>query len=894
MMVAFMIGRTVAHYQILDKLGEGGMGVVYRALDTHLDRTVAIKVLPAEAVANPERKKRFVQEAKAASALNHPNIVTIYDIDTADGVDYIAMEYVAGKTLDHLIGRGGLRLGETLKYAIEIAGALAAAHGAGIVHRDLKPANIMVAEKGSVKVLDFGLAKLTETASSDNGLTATLRDAPRTEEGTIVGTVAYMSPEQAEGKKVNARSDIFSFGSVLYEMLTGRRAFHGETKISTLSAILHQEPKPVEDLPRELATVLARCLRKDSDRRFQHMDDVKIALEEAKEQADSGTVEAREEAKRGRGQRVLLATAAALALIGASAGVAWWLARSGGPKTGQGPVLTRLTSDPGLTTEPTYWAAGNLVAYASDRSGEGNLDIWVQQLGSGEPNRLTRNPSDDHEPSFSPDGSKIAFRSEREGGGIYVISTLGGTERKIAERGRRPRFSPDGNWVAYWLGEPASQRGAPGQIFVVAATGGTPRLVQPDFRGVRNPVWLPDGKHLLFEGVTGRQGVYDWWVTPVDSGKAIPTGAYALFERHKLAPEDPGVWTGDQIVFPARLGDSTNLWQLSISPRTFQVSGAPQRLTSGTGVEGDPSLVAGRLVFSSVNENVDLWSLPLNPNQAKVTGELQRLTQDIAPDIQPSITPDGKKVVFSSRRSGNWDVWMKDLGTGGETALTATPLDEFNPRITFDGATVAYRVQEGPKASVFVMPLGGVARKVCDACGAFPWSPDGKNILLSGGPGLGLIDAATGERTPILRHPEHGLAAPSFSWDGRWVAFYGQIAPGRTRVYVASFRGHQPVPHTEWIQITDGSAWDVVPRFSPDGNLLYVLSQRDGARCLWAVRLDPATKKPLAAPFPVYHFHSARRSPIYVRSGQVATDIARDKMVITIDERAGNVWMAQL
>ena len=224
-----MIGRTILHYEIVETLGRGGMGVVYKARDTHLDRFVAIKVLPPEKVADPDRKRQFVQEAKAASALNHPNIVHIYDIAEADGIQFIAMEYVPGKTLDQMIGRKGLRLNETLKYAVQIADALAKAHSAGIIHRDLKPSNVMVTTDGLVKVLDFGLAKLTERTSGELGETATMQadEKPETAEGAVVGTIAYMSPEQAEGKVVDARSDLFSMGSLFYEMITGRRAFHG-------------------------------------------------------------------------------------------------------------------------------------------------------------------------------------------------------------------------------------------------------------------------------------------------------------------------------------------------------------------------------------------------------------------------------------------------------------------------------------------------------------------------------------------------------------------------------------------------------------------------------------------------------------------------------------------
>jgi len=232
--------RTISHYEILEKLGEGGMGVVWKARDIRLDRFVAIKLLPPDRIADPERRRRFVTEARAASALNHPRIITIYDIDQSDGADFIAMEYVAGKTLEELIPAKGMKPDNVIRYGIQIADALAAAHAAGIVHRDLKPANVIVMENGQLKVLDFGLAKLREAtdALSEVENTRTIRAGHRTEDGAIVGTIAYMSPEQAEGKKVDARSDIFSFGSLLYEMLTGRTAFRGDSKVSTLAAIL--------------------------------------------------------------------------------------------------------------------------------------------------------------------------------------------------------------------------------------------------------------------------------------------------------------------------------------------------------------------------------------------------------------------------------------------------------------------------------------------------------------------------------------------------------------------------------------------------------------------------------------------------------------------------------
>lgn len=331
-----LIEKLVSHYRIVETLGEGGMGVVYKARDEHLDRFVAVKVLRREKVADPERKRRFVQEAKSASALNHPNIITIYDIASDGGTDFIAMEYVPGKALNRLIPRRGLPLRDALRYAVQIADALAAAHAAGIVHRDLKPGNVMVSgaeeqgRAGLVKVLDFGLAKLVERAdSSDLEMTESIRNENdfATEEGTLVGTISYMSPEQAEGKKVDVRSDTFSFGALLYEMVTGQKAFQGNSKVSTLSAILREEPKPagqvVEGLPLELERIIGRCLRKNPERRFQTTADLKVALEELKEECDSGTLGGAPILVKPRRWR-LAGIAALVALIGLVGAVMWF------------------------------------------------------------------------------------------------------------------------------------------------------------------------------------------------------------------------------------------------------------------------------------------------------------------------------------------------------------------------------------------------------------------------------------------------------------------------------------------------------------------------------------------------------------------------------------------
>ena len=897
-----MIGQTLGHYRIEAKLGEGGMGVVYRALDTHLDRPVAIKVLAATAVADPERKRRFIQEAKTASALNHPGIITIYDIDAANGVDYMAMEYVAGQTLDEKIGRKGLRLGETLKYAVQIADALARAHSAGIVHRDLKPANIMIAEGGLVKVLDFGLAKLTERVENDP-LGKTLDAAPPTEEGTLLGTVAYMSPEQAEGRKVDARSDVFSFGAVLYEMLTGRRAFARQGKISTLSAILREEPPAVNeaapDTPRELERIIARCLRKDPDHRIRDMADLKLLLEELKDDTESGRTQGTQKTRPRIPGILSWAGAAVLVVLAGAAGAWWWVARSRAPvRAPAAGGLTRLTADTGLTTDPVLSPDGKLLAYASDRAGQGDLDIWVQQVAGGEAIRLTRDPADDREPAFSPDGSQIAFRSERDGGGVYLVSALGGEARRVVRQGRRPRHSPDGSQLAYWVGEGVN---IPGKVYVVASTGGPPRQVAPNLFTARQPVWSPDGKHLLLAGARVSGDRAGWWVAPIDGAEPQRVTTADAGSIGPGAVPDLWIAKGNRIFFSLASGDARNLWQVTISPRPWQVS-EPQRVTSGPGPDVQPSIATGptgsRLAYSIHAANTDVWSLPMDAATGKVTGPPQRLTQHPAADLRSSISADGKKLAFHSNRSGNLDIWLKDLTTGKETPLTVSPEAESGPKLTRDGSRVAY--QSGPDQTGMIVAAGtagGDPEKLCQPC-RLPTglSSDGKWILWEPPASVHvmLLDAGSGNQVELLKHPQHALGNSTFSPDDRWVSFHTIPGPASRRIFVAPFRGPALIPESEWIPITDGSAMDRYAMWSPDGNLIYFLTERDGFRCISGQRLDSA-RRPAGAAFEVHHFHHARQSLNFPGDPvAVGFSVARDKLVFAITETTGNIWMSRL
>ena len=901
-----MITKTISHYDVLAPIGEGGMGVVYRALDTRLGRPIAVKLLHREGTTDGESRKRFVQEARAASALNHPHIVTIYEIGQDHGVDFIAMEYVAGPSLANLIEQGKLSVENALKYAVQIADALGAAHAAGILHRDLKPANIMVSDKGSIKILDFGLAKLTEPASFrpiDDRVSTSTDPAPgkfHTDEGTILGTAAYMAPEQAEGKPADARSDVFAFGAVLYEMITGRRAFTGATKMSTLAAILTHEPEPpgrtVRGLPPDLEKMIVRCLRKSPERRWQSMADLKVALEdllaehESRRLTDSVVV-----GPVRRWRRAGLTIVAITVLVLA----AWWGTRTE-RRDAPRPFLTRLTSDVGWTDYPAISLDGKILAYASDRSGEGNLDIWVQQLPDGSPVRLTHHAADDVEPSFSSDGSRIAFHSARLGGGIYVIPTLGGEERLFAARGFSPRFSPDGNWIAYGVAEEGGSR-----IYVAPAAGGPATPVAAGFHRAQAPVWSPDSRHLLFWAQRQRDAPpddnVDWYVAAIPGGALVRTGARpALLGEGFQAVQGlpfPDAWlhTGNQVFFHGHVGDSANMWQIVVTPETGRVSGTTQRATFGTTDEAAASVTSdGRMVFISRTMGADIWSLPIDANRGKPVGALERLTQDADDDYDPTLSDDGTTLVFRSRRAGRFGVVLRKLGSPAETVLTRLPEDHY-PAVSRDGAKVAYSFRQHGKMPVFVVGTnGGTPEQVCDDCGEVDeWSPGGDEILYVTAhdpSGVGLLKIGFPQNDTWLRHSRYGIYNPRRTPSG-WVAFNARadrMAPAK--VFVARVRGSVVAGANEWISVAeDGEA----PSWSPDAGLLYFWSDRDGSPCLWAQRLDPATKRPTGGPLSIQHFHTRGLSwrNLYLGAPDIA--VARDKIVFNLGEHTGNIWMTQ-
>jgi serine/threonine protein kinase len=801
-----MIGRTVQHFQIVDTLGRGGMGVVYKAKDTHLDRFVAIKVLPPDKLGDPERKRRFIQEAKAASALNHPNIIHIYDIAEDDGILFIAMESVKGRTLEQLIGRKPLGLKDTLNYGVQIADALARAHAAGIVHRDLKPSNIIVSEDGTVKLLDFGLAKLSERTSGEFGETKTLatEEEAQTAEGMIVGTVAYMSPEQAEGKPVDERSDVFSFGSVLYEMATGRRAFQGKTALSTLSAILKEEPRAASllapGLPRDLDKVITRCLRKDPARRFQHSADLKVALSELKEDSESGTIEAHPgRTEPLRGARLTL-TSAVIGTLAVAACLGLWLWSRGA--SAPGPNIIPLTTYPGDEISPSFSPDGSQVAFAWNALENGtshtNFDIYTTVIGSGERVQLTKDPADESSPAWSPDGRSIAFvrTLSQDRAGVFVISAIGGRERKLTEiqlSGLEP-FSRDLDWFPDSRSLAVSGAQAPGQpagLFRLAVeTGQKTRLTSApeNAPGDASPAVAPDGHSVAFVRSEGEETGDVFLLELADDlrPKREPT---RLTSDHRLVQGLAWTPDGRTIVSASGSVHSEWLWEIPVRRWPWQ-SRSPRRLA----FEGRLPAISrqGRLAYALVIADVDIWKLDLNGDRP-ATVPSAPLISSTRVDHDARYSPDGKRIAFGSNRSGSFEIWVCNADGSSPAQLTSFANSNYvtDPLWSRDGRVIYFNYRyEGKNLPYAIDADGGAARR-----------------------------AELGEG---------GISA--FSHDGRWVYFVLKRS-GIDQIWKAPAGGGNPV------QVTTAGGSEATE--SPDGRYLYLLrSGASGTLELWRKQLD--------------------------------------------------------
>jgi len=762
-------GDQLGPYLIHERLGAGGMGVVYRATDTRLNRVVAIKALAPEALADPVRRLRFIQEARAASALDHPHIVTVYDIVEEAGQSSIVMQYVAGQTLAGLLRDGPLPLDLCLRYAVQIADALACAHKSGIIHRDLKPANVMITAGGQVKVLDFGLAKLAE-ADPGGPERETLTAGPRTEEGRILGTAAYMSPEQAQGKKLDGRSDIFSLGALLYEMATGQRAFRGEDRVSILAAIVLGEPEPIStlapSLPAELGRVISRALRKDPNRRWQTMADLRVAIEDLREEPRSGVTRAVPASRLRR--RWLPLMIAGIAAVGAVA-VYRLLVTPRVPQSA--PIQAApLTSNLGREEFPAFSPDGRQLAYAWASETQKQYDIYVKLVGAGEPLRLTSDPADEHSPAWSPDSQYVAFFRAGKPGGLFVVPSLGGAERRVAPRhgnGLGVAWTRDGRSIA--ICDRDREREPLGVFLVSVASGAKRRITDPPPSeiGDRYLAISRDGARLAISRFrTARTA--DLWIANLgpDGVPNAPPKRITFEERFITGL----AWSHNdrEIVFSSNRSGFQRLYRIPAS------GGEPQPLFAGSDNARYPSISGTRLAYVAIAHDVDIWR-----TAPPVGSRFEEGTRWIASkrlDASPSYSPDGRRIAFISSRTGTHELWIADAEGAGPIQLTAIG------------------------ASQMDMPA---------------WSPDGGSIAVTAlhqGAGLYVVSTEGGAHRRLATQIS-SILFPSWSRDGRWI-YFSAPRQGQSALWKVAREGGAPV------LITDAVIQAIE---SPDGDSLYLV-----------------------------------------------------------------------
>ncbi|MEP7148133.1 MAG: protein kinase [Acidobacteriota bacterium] len=838
-----LIGGLLGNYQVIEMLGGGGMGEVFLARDTRLDRRAAIKLLPDSLTSNNQTKQRFTQEAKAASALNHPNIITIYEIASHNGHDFIAMEYVEGETIRDLLERGRIDTRRAIEFCAQAASGIAAAHEAGIIHRDIKPENLMVTRSSQLKILDFGLAKLVERRPSLGDSHLPTVDYPRSNElvvtvpGTILGTVAYMSPEQAEGRPLDSRTDIFSLGVVFYEMITGKRPFDGKSAIDTLHSIINSEPPPARDLnvnlPIEVEDLLAKSLAKDLSERYQHAGDFELDLRRFKRGLESGSLPSvRNMPHSSVGKNSISPLwwlAPGTVLLGAI--VLWAYITSDrmvtsppatAPSLAQ-MTLSPLTIDPGFEGEPTFAPDGQTIAYVSDRTG--NFEIFLRQISGGPDINLTNNPADDMQPSISPDGKQVAFVSSRSGvsdclcffiygtdqplmgGAIWVMPALGGSPRKIVETGTFPSWSPDGGSLIFskgpWYGQ---------SIYKVPSNGGEPQEIALNLKKaapfIAYPSYSPEGSHILFEAAN------NIFVVSSNGGDA----------RLVVEGKHP-VWSADgSSIFYTNVeaGRNYTLWQAPFSIQEGKLVGEPSPLTVGRGRDTQPAVSRdGKLIaFSALDVSFNLESVLFDAESAKIQDSPRPLTSG-SDLIYFFSTPDNAETaVFDSHRGASSFIWKVDE-TSPSVQLTSDPkFDDYFPQISPDGRTIAFNRHppdqpEAPDDLWFMEADGANPRLVMEKAGFVGWMPDGRSFTYySFGDGqLYLYDLQSKSAKQITN--EEGVYAKGIpSPDGKWVAFMS-IATGNMDIRAV------PIEGGESISVVATSRQDFHPVFSPSGKWLY-------------------------------------------------------------------------
>jgi Tol biopolymer transport system component len=856
--MAVAVGTRIAHYEVTGWLGAGGMGEVYRARDSKLGRDVAVKLLADSADPDSDRGRRFAREATLLAALNHPHIAQIYGVEDFGGRQALVLELVDGESLDEIIRRapwGRVPPDRASAIARQIVLALQAAHEKGIVHRDLKPANVKVTPAGVVKVLDFGIATGAADAPVDQQATTRTVDHVVS---TLSGTVPYMSPEQASGRPVSARSDLWALGCVVFEMVAGRHPFVGGTALETLAAILEREPAwdaLPDSLPAHLTALLRSCLQKAPH------DRLASATEALRLVDGQVTTSGRPRTKSrphwpARSQRV--AVRGVIGLGVAIAAIAAWVIYTTFGRDQRAVEVTnprQVTTATGVEDYPTLAPEGQTIAYESNQGG--NWDIWVTQVGGVPVNRTEDYKGDDRYPSWSPDGRQVAFWSQRDNSGYYLMPAVGGEAHLIAATGDAgpsrlgpAAWSADGAQLSIVTYPVIDGKPVPTLTTVAIATREHHSRRLPGTEESRLDLsWSPDGRFLAYVDAAQQ---------PAETTRLrllrLADGIHYDVTDAAANTRSP-FWTRDSrtLLFISNRSGPADLWQAAVGT-DGEPSGSPQRLTNGQQVlHASLSSAGDRLVIATGRWVANVWRVPLGLNRPATWKDAEQITHDQAFIEFIDISPDGRTLAFSSDRAGNQDLWTLDLQSAYATQLTAHAAPEWAPRWSSDGGQIAFYASRTGDREIYVMPAaGGAVRQLTSHPGldATPdWSTDGKWIAFrserTSNSDIWAVSLDSGEQRAIAPHPEPDYA-PTFSPDGKWLAF-GSHRDGHARIWRMRFPDGTPEP------LTDGSSYGL--RWSRfDGRIYYkgsVIGPRD------ILSIDPDNPRPT----PVTDLQGRRGSP---------------------------------
>jgi len=799
-----MIGKTISHYKIIEKLGEGGMGVVYKAHDTKLDRTVALKFLPSHLGSGETEKHRFLNEAKAASALDHTNICSIYSIEeTDDGNLFIVMAYYEGMSLKEKIEQGPLPIKDVVNYAHQIASGLQKAHEKGVVHRDLKPANIFITNDDQVKIIDFGLAK----AAQRTILTKT---------GTTLGTVPYMSPEQAQGNTVDHRTDIWSLGVVMYEMVTGQLPFKSEYDTALVYSIVNEDPEPVTGLrsgvPMDLEWIINKCLEKDSGDRYQQVNEMLVDLRKVEKEITSGVRMRSSGADKKTAKntadyipppklkspdsRKVAIIAAGLVLI-----IIILFIYNPFATVSEAPgqvSLRQITFASGVDEYPAWSPDGTRLAFS--REVDGYHNIFIKDLHSGAERQITHTRADNIQPAWSPDGTSLLFVRANQPHGKINLSDIYGwyddgdiwrldmdtmVEEKFIDNAFHPVYAPDGNWIAVdasWAG--------PRRLWLVDERGRNPRQLSSDVSEAvvhTAPKWSPDGSKIVFQHIEG---------TKRDIRMIDRTSGRIIWITDDNFPNIQPFWSpaDNKIYFSSYRGGGMNIWRVTFDEGTNN-NLTYEQITTGAGQDLNVSMSpdGSKIAFSVLGINSDLWMLPVSSETGLPVGEPEPLIETTREDSRGAWSPDGTMIAFNSDRTGDMNIWLHSLDDGSTRQLTSGPGGDYQPN----------------------------------------WSPDGEWITFfssrAGHLDIWAVEVGTGTLKQLTDRPASDIN-PFYSPDGNHIAFYSDER-GRSEPWVMEHDGSELRPLASMYISGHFLRW------SDDGEKVIFPSPDGATRGLWAVSL---------------------------------------------------------